>query len=393
VPNPPYMLTNQEEMQMTLQNEGAARAGGETDFSYVTAPESAPAAMSTTQAARIVANLRQKSRDQTDQAPLRAGFKPAPAAVSTPESEAAPTAAAEDAAPAQQPSGETEATEPEANALPPIEPPRFWSKDAKERWASLPRETQAYLAEREQERDREVRRTQNEAADKLKGLAAKEQAAEQARLHYEAALPQLLQTLQAQQQGEFGDIKSIADVERLAREDWPRYLQRDLAQKKLAAVQQQMRESQQRQNDEQERQFSEFARSQDHLFTEKVSDMGDPEKAAKLRSAAVAVLKDLGFDEAELSQTWNGKRGISLRDHRVQLLIRDATLWREAQQKAKAATARPVPPVQRPGVAQSKSASAQAEIQSLQKQLETATGVGAMRIAARLTAARRAQAR
>ena len=78
--------------------------------------------------------------------------------------------------------------------------------------------------------------------------------------------------------------------------------------------------------------------------------MADPGKAAKLQAAAVAVLKDLGFDEAELSQSWTGKGSISLRDHRVQLLIRDATLWRDAQAKAKTATAKPVPPVQRPGV-------------------------------------------
>ena len=39
--------------------------------------------------------------------------------------------------------------------------------------------------------------------------------------------------------------------------------------------------------------------------------------------------------------SWNGARDLSLRDHRVQLLIRDATLWREAQ--AKAAWRKPSP--------------------------------------------------
>ena len=106
--------------------------------------------------------------------------------------------------------GETESADPAANEPPSIEPPRSWTKEAKERWASLPRETQEYLAEREQERDREFRRSQNEAADKLKGLTAKEQAVEQARQQYEAALPLLFQTLQHQQAGEFADIKTFA---------------------------------------------------------------------------------------------------------------------------------------------------------------------------------------
>jgi hypothetical protein len=74
----------------------------------------------------------------------------------------------------------------------------------------------------------------------------------------------------------------------------------------------------------------------------------------------------------------------------VQLLIRDATLWREARQKAKAAATKPVPPVQRPGVAQPKGAAQAAQIQNLTQQLENAKGVNALRAAADLVKARRA---
>jgi hypothetical protein len=105
------------------------------------------------------------------------------------------------------------------------------------------------------------------------------------------------------------------------------------------------------------------------------------------------VLKDLGFDDAELVQSWHGQKDFSLRDHRVQLLIRDAALWREAQQKAKAATTKPVPPVQRPGVAPVKGAAQAAQLQSLTQQLENAKGVNALRAAADLVKARRASAR
>src|SRR5205085_718859 len=148
-----------------------------------------------------------------------------------------------------------------------------------------------------------------------------------------------------QQAGEFSDIKTIADVEKLAREDWPRYLQWDLAQKRIAAAQQQMIAAQQRQARENASKFAEFAKREDSLFAEKVPDMADPDKAARLQKQALSILADLGFSEEELGRSWNGRGDLSLRDHRVQLLVRDAILWRDAQAKAKAATTKPVPPV------------------------------------------------
>jgi hypothetical protein len=289
--------------------------------------------------------------------------------------------------------GETENADPGAQednqTLPPIEPPRSWTKEDKELFTSLPRETQERIAERERSRESDFLRRQNEAADKLKGLTAKEQAVDQARQQYEAALPQLLIMLQQQQAGEFADIKTLADVERMAREDWPRYALWDVQQKKIAEVARQLTEVQHRQALEKQQQFSEFARHEDDLFKEKVPDMADDKKAAELQTRCLATLTGLGFAEAELAQSWNGQKDLSLRDHRVQLLIRDATLWREAQAKAKAAQAKPVPPVQRPGVAQPKGAAQHAQIENLAQQLDKSSGVKALRTAAKLVAARR----
>jgi hypothetical protein len=306
------------------------------------------------------------------------------------ESASAATAASADAAPDDgQVRGETENADPGAQELPPIEPPRSWTKDDKELFTSLPRETQERIAERERSRESDFLRRQNEAADKLKGLTAKEQAVDQARQQYEAALPQLLVMLQNQQAGEFADIKTLADVERLAREDWPRYALWDVQQKKIAEVARQLTEVQHRQVHERLQQFSEFATREDDLFKEKVPDMADDKKAAELQTRCLATLTGLGFAEAELAQSWNGQKDLSLRDHRVQLLIRDATLWREAQAKAKAAQAKPVPPVQRPGVAQPKGAAQHAQIENLTQQLDKTSGVKALRTAAKLVAARR----
>ena len=157
----------------------------------------------------------------------------------------------------------------------------------------MPRETQEYLADREQERERELRRGQNEAAEKLKGLTAKEQAVEQVRQQYEAALPILLQNLQSAMAGEFSDIKTVADVERMAREDWPRYVVWDAQQRKVAAVQQELITANERQSSEKRQKFAEFAKRQDELFTERVPDMADPDKRTKLQNAAVSLLKDM----------------------------------------------------------------------------------------------------
>jgi len=374
----------------------------------LTAPADTPAYLSTHDAAAVLRKLRQPKTNDTDtpdpsaramtaapkpghSASLRA-FTPVFDGLRTRVNalmESTAVDAADDAAPvdAQDPGAKTEGTDPGATELSPIEPPRSWTKEDKELFTGLPRATQERLAERERSREGDFLRRQNEAAEKLKGLAAKEQAVEQARQTYEAALPQLLQTLQQQQAGEFADIKSMADVERLAREDWPRYLLWDLQQKKIADVTQHMLAAQHRQVQEKLGQFTEFAKRQDDLFKEKVPDMLDEAKAAELQRRALAVLGDLGFSEAELVPLWNGHKELSLRDHRLQLLIRDATLWREAEKKAKAAAVKPVPPVQRPGAATPRQGTDEARVQHLTQRLEQ---TGALRDAAALVRARRA---
>jgi len=362
-----------------------------------TVPADTPAALSSHDAAAVLRKLRQKTNDAsadsaraTPAAPEPGKESPADPRITSGDADNAASVDSKDGRErpdaTQDPGEKTESADPAQDA-PPIEPPRSWTKEDKELFASLPRATQERLAERERSRESDFLRRQNEAAEKLKGLSAKEQTVEQARQHYEAALPQLLATLQSQQAGEFADIKSMADVERLAREDWPRYLLWDLQQKKIAEVGQQLLTAQHRQVVEKLAQFTDFAKRQDDLFKEKVPDMADEAKAAELQKKALAVLSDLGFDEAELAQSWNGQKDLSLRDHRVQLLIRDATLWREAQAKAKAAATRPVPPVQRPGAATARAGTDEARVQHLTQRLEQ---TGSLKDAAALLRARRA---
>ncbi len=342
------------------------------------------AVMSTRQAAQALAAARYAKKPDTEQAtPER---QEAAAPEPEPQSGDEPDAAAADEQP---PGDETAEAEPVAEQ-PPIEPPRSWTKEARERFASLPRETQEYLADREQERDREVRRSQNETAEKLKGLTAKEQAVEQARSQYETALPALLETIQQQQNLEFADIKTVEDVTRLAREDWPRYVMWDAQQKRLAAVQQNVTAAQQRQAQEKAQKLSEFEQAQAKLFAEKVPEFADPKKKTELQNQAIALLKDhLGFTDTELGEIYNADKGLSLRDHRTQLLLLDGIRYREAKASAAKPTPKPVPPVQRPGVSQPRGAAAAADVQNLNKRLDR---TGNAKDAARLLSARRAAA-
>jgi hypothetical protein len=68
----------------------------------------------------------------------------------------------------------------------------------------------------------------------------------------------------------------MADVERLAREDWPRYARWDAQQKKIAA-------------------------------NDRAPELADKSTAEKLTKAAHGYLGDIGFKPEELAQAWNGE--------------------------------------------------------------------------------------
>jgi len=383
---------------MDATNDAALPGGAPTDIVQVPAP--AGEAISTRDAARSLASFRLKAREteppQDRGRPAADAEAAAPvdqsaSAAASPD-ESAPAAAPTDAAPPEQPEAQgatTESAEPPA-AQAPIEPPRSWTKEARERFASLPRETQEYLADREQERDRELRRGQNEAAEQRKALEAERQKAEQARVQYETAVPVMLANLLAQQAADFSDIKSIVDVERLAREDWPRYVLWDAQQKRIASAQQELNGTAQRQQQERLIRLGEFIAREQGTLAEKVPEFADPVQRSRLEHAAVGMLHDFGFSDQELTELYQGRRDLSLHDHRLQLIIRDGVRFRDAQKAAKLASTKPVPPVQRPGVAQPRGAAQDAVVQNLTKRLDQ---TGNLKDAARLLAERRKAAR
>jgi hypothetical protein len=111
-------------------------------------------------AAAITERLREELPASGDGAP---GNEPFPRS---------PPPTGDDAAPADtQATGEDTGVDREP-AVPPIEPPRSWAKEARDNWAKLDRATQEYLRERDSEDSAAVRRTQNEAAEARKAAEA-----------------------------------------------------------------------------------------------------------------------------------------------------------------------------------------------------------------------------
>lgn len=341
---------------MTDQN--AAPVGGEGALAPadITPAATSQEELTAEQAADYLAELRKpKQAESAEQS--------ATAETESPEGE--------DAGPdADQPPSDEAPEEAEpAEDLPPIEPPRSWTKDEQERFKSYPRELQAYLSEREQQRDRELRRSQNEAAEQRKAIEAERSQAEQARKQYEAKLPAVMQALQDIQDRDFPDIKTMADVERMALEDPFRKIQWDTHQQKLMAIAHEAEQAKQRQESERIAAWNKFQAEESAKAAELHPELSDPKKADALGKAAKDLLVDKGFTDNELGGLASGEK-ISPFDHRMQSIILDAIKYREAQKAKPVAVAKPVPPVQRPGVAPPRGAAKAENIQALNQKLD-----------------------
>ena len=356
----------------------SAPEGGEGDSAPVTVVT--PAAdtgsdISVSQAAKALAAARHKPK------PVEA----APNEAAPVENELADEA---NAAPVEEQAPGEDATEAEPAKEPPIERPRSWTKDEDAEWQSLPRAMQLKIVAREQERDTGLRRSQNEAAEKLKGLTAKEQAVEKARQEYEAKLPAIMQALQDAQQGAYSDIKTVDDVTRLAQEDPFRYLQWQAHQQKMQAVNYELTQAEARKTQEHQTEWAKHVQKENELFAEAAPEFADKAKAKELTDKAVEKLLDIGFSDQELGELAQGKTKLSVYDHRIQLLILDALKYADVQKAKTAAVAKPVPPVQRPGAARPNGAAQSEQLQALTSRLNSS---GSLKDAAAVLAARRAR--
>ena len=147
---------------MTEPNTDAGAAGSErSPISAIAVKDEAH--LSVSEAARSLAQARKPNEQQqqaaeqrTDGAAQAAGQEstahPRPAPGSDRGSEAG-TGVGDATSQDTGTRGETENADP-GEELPPIEPPRSWTKEDKELFTSLPRETQERIAERERSREK-----------------------------------------------------------------------------------------------------------------------------------------------------------------------------------------------------------------------------------------------
>lgn len=262
-------------------------------------------------------------------------------------------------------------TEPQAPA---VDAPRSWTAAEKAAFASLPPEVQHSIVERERKRDTDIRTGQNEAAKLRQEADQVKKTAEETRSRYEQMLPQLEEHLRRVQMGDFADIKSWDDVQRLAAEEPIRFMKWQALQQQQAAVANQQAQAKQRQEAEAAELLRKYRLEENQKFLEAAPEFADPQKLPTLQRQVKSLLNDVGVEDDELQTLWAGDGKISIHDHRTQLIIRDAMLYRQAKAKAAQPPARKPPNaapqvVQRPGVAQTRGEVRSARVDDLEQRL------------------------
>ncbi len=224
-----------------------------------------------------------------------------------------------------------------------------------------------------------------------------QQQTEAATATYTQGLANIVASLQGQVAQDYSGLQTEADLE-LFKNVNPAGFQRLMqlragiinAQQELVKVHHAKQQENAQRQQQHAQAYNAWAAQQDSRIEQMIPELrSDAPEHRDFQRAALDTLRQTGFVDDELKSAWNGEGAIALRDARVQAIIADATRYRQIIAKAKTATAKPVPPVQRPGVARPRTADAHAQMQALTQQLENSGGNNALRIAARLVGARR----
>jgi len=314
------------------------------------------------------------SVDQAFDAYLAKQNQPAESA----EAEKPATAEAESAVEADAaPEGTTAEDVGDEPEIPAIDPPKSWSKEAHERWSKLDRDTQEFLASRDSEDQKAIKRALNEAAEQRKAAQAELEQTQQARKQYEEKHAAFTKNLEDALQTDFGDIQSLADVRKLQAEDPFRFQQWQLRQMELSSAQAEKQAIEQRAALEKQSKRNSYETEQSKLLQELVPDMADPKKAGELRERSVAMLQDdLGLKLDQLQRWMQDDVGHEILSNAgIQKLIVDRLLLKDIKAAPVKAIPKPVPAVQKPGVAPAKNAAAAESIQALRNKLTSSGSV------------------
>jgi hypothetical protein len=182
-------------------------------------------------------------------------------------------------------------------------------------------------------------------------------AAETAAQGYTFALSALLDNLNGAG-AQFSDIKTVQDLERVARENPQRVQQMHKHLQTVQAVQGEAQRFNQARAQEQaqayQQQVSAYKAEQEKVVSQLIPELregADPEAQRRLQQQALETLKEAGFSDHDLYEGWNLGRPVLLTDARAQLIISQASKYRALQKgRGEMMNKRaPAPKLMRPG--------------------------------------------
>lgn len=351
--------------------------------------------LSATEAARMLANRRREkpAASETPAAPEKPAV-PEKAASETPEKPESKTEApakVDGTAPETPATGENDDKAEAPAEKQPRPLPRSWNKEQAEHWNTLPESVQEFLTEQDKKASDAVRKAQNDAATTNKDLSSKLEAADKVRTEYEAKAQKAMDILLREQTRDFPDIKSDADVAKLAIEDPVRWVQWQQHQAELQAQASEVEAAKQRTTSARNASRDGYTKAQMGKLLEAYPEFSDPKVQHATLSEALPLLGTYGFDQETLGSLIEGESGHKvLNSAGFQRLVVDmmrANKAIEGYKTAAAAHAKEVsdlkaklvppetPPVVRPGAAPERNHSDSVTLTSLSKQLNSSNSL------------------
>jgi len=270
--------------------------------------------------------------------------------------------------------------------------------------------TDAHEAERLQAEEDQIAEVQRKADD-LRGDNAAETAAAEIPIERALELPQIKEAIEkvtresvearekhvsglaaatsiAEQSilGKYPELANIAPEQRLqafaaiAQNDPDRAsaIQADIAN--LASVFTQYTAENERLSAERQQQFQSYAKAESDRFETMVASTPQAERTA-IEKNIVEAITEHGGDLPQFVKLMHGSEFASAT---VQMLLWEVGKYRQIMKASKAISAKPVPTVQRPGIRGPRVASGEAQLASLERQFDSASGEKQLRLGAQI---------
>jgi hypothetical protein len=253
---------------------------------------------------------------------------PAEAPVEAAESEEQPNTEGEASSPegaedgAETPAEETEAEAEQPEAVAPLDPPKYWSQDAKAKFAELPPELQAVVLQQEGPREEAAAKAKAEAAEQVKAANAELTKVQSLAVALNERLPQWIQAFESRW-GQNPDWVAFAQehgVEAMT-----------LAKTQFEAERQQLQAAAEETHKAQRLAHEQYVKTEFARLAEIEPDLApstaDPKQGADKRQGVVKFLIERGIPQDAIAQISATEMSLAY----------DAMRWREAQAALKAA--------------------------------------------------------